>query len=84
TGPLARIRYGAAMRRGRHHERDDVTHLEAREITVRAARGTFTVNTDGELSDPIRSRTWRVEPGAYRMLVPGLGGPVSLPREGSE
>lgn len=73
TGRLARIRYGAAMRRGRHHERDDVTHLEAREITVRAARGRFIVNTDGELSAPLRERTWRVEPAAYRMLAPSPG-----------
>ena len=70
TGWFARLRYSLAMRRGRHHERDDVVHLEAREITVRARRGTFTVNTDGELSVPVQARTWRVESGAYRMRVP--------------
>lgn len=73
TGPLARVRYGIAMRRGRHDVRDDVVRLRAREVTVRARRGTFTVNSDGELSDPLRRRTWRVEPGAYRMFVPGPG-----------
>lgn len=73
TGRAARIRYGLAMRRGRHHELDDVVRTRAREVTVRARRGTFTVNTDGELSQPLRSRTWRVEPAAYRMLVPGDG-----------
>ena len=71
VGPLARLRYGVAMRRGRHQERDDVLDLEAREVTVRALRGTFTVNSDGELSGPLRRRTWRVEPAAYRMFVPG-------------
>ena len=70
TGPAARVRYGLAMRRGRHHEREDVTRTRAREVTVRARSGSFTVNTDGELSGPLRSRTWRIEPGAYRMFVP--------------
>lgn len=69
-GPLARLRYGVAMRRGRHPDRDDVVHLRAREVVVHARRGTFTVNTDGELSGPLRRRTWRVESRAYRMLVP--------------
>ncbi|KAB7746465.1 hypothetical protein GA707_02930 [Nostocoides sp. F2B08] len=69
-GRAARIRYGLAMRRGRHQELDDVVRTRAREVTVRASNGTFTVNTDGELSHPLRSRTWRVEPAAYRMLVP--------------
>ncbi|MGA8045478.1 MAG: diacylglycerol kinase family protein [Dermatophilaceae bacterium] len=71
TGRVARIRYGLAMRRGRHHALDDVVRTRAREVTVRAQRGTFTVNTDGELSHALRSRTWRLEPAAYRMLVPG-------------
>ena len=71
TGRLARIRYGLAMRRGRHHELGDVVRTRAREVTVSARSGTFTVNTDGELSRPLRSRTWRVEPAAYRMLVAG-------------
>lgn len=70
TGPLARLRYGVAMRRGRYTERDDVVHLRAREVTVIARRGTFTVNTDGELSGPLRRRTWRVESRAYRMFAP--------------
>jgi diacylglycerol kinase family enzyme len=70
TGPVARIRYGLAMRRGRHRARDDVVRVRAREVTVRARSGTFTVNTDGELSEPLRSRTWRIEPGVYRMIVP--------------
>lgn len=74
TGPLARVGYGLAMRRGRHGAREDVVRLRAREVTVRARRGTFTVNTDGELSDPLRRRTWRVEPGAYRMFVPAPEG----------
>lgn len=74
TGPLARVRYGLAMRRGRHGAREDVLRVRAREVTVRARRGTFTVNTDGELSDPLRRRTWRVEPRAYRMFVPAQKG----------
>ena len=75
TGPVARLRYGLAMRRGRHRDRADVVRASGREVTVTARRGTFTVNTDGELSSPTRSRTWRVEAGACRILVPGPAGP---------
>ena len=71
TGRVARIRYGLAMRRGRHQDLDEVVRTRAHEVTVRARHGTFTVNTDGELSEPLRARTWRVERAAYRMLVPG-------------
>ena len=74
AGPVARLRYGVAMRRGRHLDRADVVRLEAREVAVSAARGAFRVNADGELSAPVRERTWRVEPAAYRMLVPGPSG----------
>lgn len=70
AGPLARLGYGIAMRAGRHTRRDDVVRLRAREVSVSARRGTFTVNSDGELSAPIRRRSWRIEPGAYRILVP--------------
>jgi diacylglycerol kinase (ATP) len=89
TGPLARVRYGVAMRRGRHQAREDVVHLRARVVTVRAVRDRFSVNSDGELSDPLRERTWRVEPAAYRMLVPGPAtvrspGEDVQPREGTD
>jgi diacylglycerol kinase (ATP) len=74
TGPLARIGYGIAMRRGRHRERDDVVSVRACEVTVRAVRGTFQVNSDGEISGPLTERSWRVEPAAYRMLTPPVVG----------
>lgn len=77
TGPLARMAYGMAMRRGRHRDRDDVLQLRAREVRVRALRGRFTVNSDGELCEPVRERTWRVERAAYRMLVPAASPPPS-------
>lgn len=70
AGPLARLAYGLAMRAGRHLKRDDVVRLTAREVSIAARRGEFTVNSDGELSEPIRRRSWRIEPGAYRILVP--------------
>ena len=73
TGPLARLRYGVLMQIGRHVDREDVRHLKAREVTVRARRGRFTVNTDGELSTPIAQRSWTVAPGAYRVLLHGAG-----------
>ncbi|HHX84107.1 MAG TPA: YegS/Rv2252/BmrU family lipid kinase [Actinomycetales bacterium] len=72
AAPLARLAYGLAMRTGRHTDRDDVVRLRVREVTVVARRGTFTVNSDGELSGPVRRRSWRIEPGAYRILVPSI------------
>lgn len=77
TGRVARLRYGVAMRRGRHRGRTDVVQLPVREVTVRAVRGAFSVNTDGELSTPVRERTWRVEPAAYRIIVPADPRPPS-------
>ena len=68
TGPLARVGYALALRRGRHPERDDVRQLTG--TTVAVAGEPFHVNADGELTGPVTARAWRVEPGAWRMLLP--------------
>lgn len=73
TGPLARAGYAVALRDGEHVARDDVSVHRGRTVSVLAAdeREEFSVNVDGELSGPMRSRTWMVRPKAWSLLVPG-------------
>ncbi|QZY30948.1 YegS/Rv2252/BmrU family lipid kinase [Nocardioides coralli] len=68
VGPLAKLGYVAQMARSRHHERDDVEYLRAREVTVSGED--FWCAADGEISGPERRRSWRVEPAAYSMVLP--------------
>ena len=56
------------LRLGTHHDRDDVKYL--RGSTVSVTGQSFYCSADGEVYGPERTRTWRVEPGAYRMLLP--------------
>ena len=67
-GPLARLGYAAQLVRGRHPERDDVIYL--RGSTVSVSGDEFYCSADGEVYGPERHRTWRVEPAAYRMVLP--------------
>ena len=67
TGPLARLGFGVALREGEHVERDDVTTRRGSTVTVSGQP--FPLNADGELDGPVASRTWRVEPGAWALLV---------------
>ena len=69
AGPLARVGYALALRNGRHPQRQDVRQLPGRVVTISGAA--FNVDADGELSGPIVARTWRVEPGAWRCVLPG-------------
>lgn len=68
VGPLARFGYALHLRRGEHHERDDVLYLRGSTVTV-AGQG-YWCSADGEVFGPERTRTWRVEPGAYLMMLP--------------
>ena len=68
TGPLARLGFGVALKDGEHVERDDVTTVRGRRVTVTG--DPFPVNADGELAGPITSRTWSVVPSAWSLLVP--------------
>lgn len=68
TGPIARFAYAARLAAGDHHERDDVVHLKARQVAVSGEA--FWCSADGQLSGPERRRTWRIEPGAYRLILP--------------
>lgn len=68
TGPLARLGFGVAMRGGEHVAREDVLAVRGRTVTVSGEP--FPTNADGEVGDPVSSRTWTVEPAAWSMLVP--------------
>ena len=68
VGPLAKFAYVWDLRRGEHDERHDVLSLRASTVTV--AGEPFFVSADGEIYGPERSRSWRVEPAAYSMVLP--------------
>lgn len=72
TGPVERFTYAAALYTGRHPEREDVTTLEARQVTVTGED--FWLSADGEIQGPERRRSWHLEPGAYSMIVPPAPG----------
>lgn len=67
-GPVARFGYVAQLVRGRHPERDDVVYLRGSTVSVSGEE--FYCSADGEIYGPERSRTWRVEPAAYSMILP--------------
>ena len=66
--PLAKVGYVARLRNGDHGERDDVATLRGR--TVKVSGDEFWLSADGEVSGPERSRSWRLEPAAYRLILP--------------
>jgi diacylglycerol kinase family enzyme len=68
VGPLARVRYGSALREGRHLQDPDVRSARGRTVTVSGEP--VGVNADGELGDEVTRRTWTVEPGAWSLLRP--------------
>ena len=73
TGVAAKFGYVFQLARARHHHRDDVLYLRAREISVSGEL--FFSSADGEISGPERRRTWRIVPAAYSMLLPPEGSP---------
>ncbi|QIK77298.1 diacylglycerol/lipid kinase family protein [Nocardioides piscis] len=64
----AKLGYVAHLRRGEHHERDDVLYVRGNEVSVRGDE--FWVSADGEVYGPERSRSWRLERAAYQMVLP--------------
>lgn len=68
TGAAARVAFGAALRKGKHLERDDVHHARGRE--VRISGDAVRHNVDGEVSDELTTRTYRVAPGSWSLLAP--------------
>lgn len=72
TGPLARVGYALAVRRGEHTERDDVVSDRGRVVTVEAldADSAFRTDTDGEVEGPFMRRSWTLVPRAWQALAP--------------
>ena len=68
TGPLARLGFGVAMRSGEHVDRDDVQTFRGRRVTVSGEA--FPANADGELHDPVESRSWTLLSQAWALVVP--------------
>jgi diacylglycerol kinase family enzyme len=71
TGPLARAAFGVALLRGRHLRRRDVLLLRGREVRIDGPGSGLDLDADGELEPAGTSRSWRVEHGAWSVLVPG-------------
>ena len=68
TGPVARAAFGAALLNGSHLDRSDVVLIRARE--VRFQGGPVDLVADGELREDVASLSWRVDAGAWSVLVP--------------
>jgi YegS/Rv2252/BmrU family lipid kinase len=66
--PIAKLGYVAHLRRGEHDKRDDVVTM--RGTSVKVSGDEFWLSADGEVSGPERSRSWRLEPAAYSMILP--------------
>lgn len=67
VGPAARLAFGAALRDEAHLDRDDVVHVRGRRVEI--SGDAVVHDADGELSAPLTSRTYRVEPGFWRFVV---------------
>ena len=65
---FAQLGYVVRLGRGEHTQRDDVVTFRGHRVTVSGEE--FWTSADGELDGPERRRTWRIEPGAYRLLRP--------------
>jgi diacylglycerol kinase (ATP) len=66
--PMAKLGYVAKLRNGDQDDRDDVLMLRGK--TVKVSGDEFWLSADGEISGPERSRSWRLEPAAYTMILP--------------
>ncbi|MCD9199676.1 diacylglycerol/lipid kinase family protein [Aeromicrobium wangtongii] len=66
--PRRRIAYAFSVRRGDHHRRDDVVYLRGRDVLVTG--DALRCTSDGELTEPSRHYSWRVQPGALTVYVP--------------
>lgn len=69
AAPAAQVGYLVGLVRGTHEDRDDVRAVRGTSVTI-TGRDPFHCSADGELSDPVRTRTWRILPHAYELLVP--------------
>ena len=67
-GPVARVRFGAALAAGTHLQDKAVRY--ARGTTVVVSGEQVGVTADGELGDQVRRRRWTVRPGAWSLVRP--------------
>ncbi|HUH08705.1 MAG TPA: diacylglycerol kinase family protein [Egibacteraceae bacterium] len=67
VGASERIAFGAALREGTHLQRDDVAHLRGVEATI--AGDPMRHDADGEISEEIARRTYRVEAAAWQLIA---------------
>jgi diacylglycerol kinase (ATP) len=67
-GPVARIGYGIDLLRCRHLTRRDVLHRRGNTVSISGTA--FYPSSDGEISGPVSSRTWRVVKSAFQMTLP--------------
>lgn len=68
TGAPARMALSSALLAGRHLERDDVHHVRGREVAI--SGDPVSHNADGEVSDEVDRRTYRVVPSAWTLILP--------------
>ena len=68
TGPAERVAFGAALRTGDHGDRDDVALVRGREVTVTGEP--VEIDADGEVHEGWERQRWRVDPGAWSIVVP--------------
>jgi YegS/Rv2252/BmrU family lipid kinase len=66
--PLGRIAYAAQLAAGRHPDNARVLTATGREVRVEGEP--FHYSADGEIEGPVTSRTWRIVPSAYALLLP--------------
>jgi YegS/Rv2252/BmrU family lipid kinase len=67
TGTTGRAAFANALRQGAHIGRDDVVTARGRE--VRIVGDAVAHDADGEVTDPLPDRTYRIEPGAWSLLA---------------
>jgi diacylglycerol kinase family enzyme len=68
TGPAERLAFGAALRSGTHGERDDVVLARGRSVTISGE--SVDIDADGEVHEGWQRQTWRLDPGAWSIVVP--------------
>lgn len=68
SGPIARVRFGAALSSGQHLSDKAVRHARGTFVTVMGEQ--VGVNADGEVGDDLRRRTWTIQPGAWSLIRP--------------
>lgn len=70
TGPFARLGFAAGLRQGVHVERQDVTTAKGKVVEVTAQRGTFRLNSDGEVTDHQRHERFEMHTDAWQVVCP--------------